>query len=320
MTPEGVLATVPSSFPPLSDPTLDGVSLMKSLITALRPVSGLVFGTVAVFAITTLSPDAGAVAPGKTTKPPATNPNLQKKKPRAKRPPVSGEAAKGVRRAELTHLEIGTETDGTWFWRATVANTGNQPIQRNDMQVRGTQLPFAPAHQSPKGASGSILTGDLAPGNSLVVKRYWTRCCYCKELKVDLWDAVNNRVVNTKTISQLIHRRGGSISVFDYEVENVMWNASTKAWTASVKNNTSYNLKVVVQANVLPGGDGAPKAAGGRRLVLAPNATTTVGPVRQSWIRSGDKLRVGLAFDGNKLYCNHDQYDCGKGYRVKTIP
>ena len=214
--------------------------------------------------------------------------------------------AKGVkaliRKAEIQSLVIGTESDGTWNWKAIVKNTGTAKIMKSTMTVQGVQGSSA--------ASGSILPSDLAPGQSVAVKNFWTRCCSSTLLKVDLYD-------NLKTPHTVISTKTASIPTIKMKVTDIRWNRSKKQWVAMVSNNTSLSIKIVVQGVATHANPIHWVGAGGFTQVIPPN-----GKIMQtgSWAayQPGDLLGVELRYFDQK-WCGGPGW-CKINYKQITLP
>lgn len=207
-----------------------------------------------------------------------------------------------IRKAKIMSLVIGTEPDGTWTWTAVVKNTGTAHIQKNTMTVQGVQGSSA--------ASGSILPSDLAPGNSVSVKRFWTRCCGSTTLKVDLWD-------NLKSPGSIISTKKVRIPIIDLKVIGIRWNGSQKKWTATVKNNTNLSIKIVVQGVATHANPIHWVGAGGFTKVVPPNGTVNQ---TGSWsaYQPGDLLGVELRYFDQK-WCGGSGW-CKIHYKQITLP
>ena len=144
-------------------------------------------------------------------------------------------------KAAITDLQIGTGPTGGWFWQATVKNTGNTPINGRDFTVQGLKKSFPAPQNNWTPASGSIIsTTVIAPNQSVVVKRNWTRCCQTDQLKVDLRRASNNTVMDTKLLTNLLKNPAQNIPV-DVRVKRIDWDSNTKKWRATLKNHFSIH-------------------------------------------------------------------------------
>ncbi len=207
-----------------------------------------------------------------------------------------------IRKAEIQSLVIGTEADGTWNWTAVVKNTGTTKIKKNTMTAQGVQGTSA--------ASGSILPNDLAPGQSVSVKNFWTRCCASRTLKVDLWD-------NLKSPASVISSKKVRIPRIRIKVTDIRWNRMTKKWTAKVKNNTNLTIKIVVQGVATHANPIHWVGAGGYTKVVPP-----MGIITQtgSWsaYQPGDLLGVELRYFDQK-WCGGPGW-CKIDYKQITLP
>lgn len=207
-----------------------------------------------------------------------------------------------IRKAEIQSLVIGSEPDGTWNWTAVVKNTGTAKIVKNTMTVQGIQ------DASP--ASGSILPSDLAPGQSVSVKRFWTRCCGSSTLKVDLRD-------NLKSPPKVISTKKVRIPRIRMRVAGIRWNGTSKEWTATVKNETHLAIKIVVQGVATHANPIHWVGAGGFTKVVPPKGTITH---TGSWsaYQPGDLLGVELRYFDQKV-CGGAGW-CKIDYKQITLP
>ncbi len=207
-----------------------------------------------------------------------------------------------IRKAEIQSLVIGSETDGTWNWTVVVKNTGTTKIKKNTMTVQGIQGASA--------ASGSILPNDLSPGQSVSVKRFWTRCCTSRTLKVDLWD-------NLKSPGTVISTKIVRIPAIKMQVIDIKWNRRTKEWTAKVKNNTNLAINITVQGVASHANPILWVGAGGYSKVVPPMGTATQ---TGSWsaYQPGDLFGVELRYFDQK-WCGGTGW-CKIHYKQITLP
>jgi hypothetical protein len=229
-------------------------------------------------------------------------------------------AAKTIRKAVITNFTIGTETDGRWFWRATVQNTGNQAFQARELSLQAQQIQFAPALHPAKPGSGSLVMRTLAPGASTTIKSMWNRCCQTNELAIALKDVPRNHVLDRKSISNLIHYNGYYTQVFDTKTKRIEWNNTAKTWQATFQNNTPYYLSMLVQGQLIKGNN-APLPAGGQRMVIGPNQTKSSMKFHANNAVNGDKIKVIFYFDSNNSFCKQSVRDCGgETGNIITVP
>lgn len=263
-------------------------------------------------------PAAGAVAMGQpgASKPSPFGPKINSKVT-AKNPALL------LIKGELTDLDIGTESSGKWFWEATVKNSGNAVIKKSDMTVQGIQKHFSSNYPN-KPASGSILPQDLAPNQSVTVKRYWTRCCVTKALQVNLRNNKTSSVVDSEELTNLMNIPGRPFGN-KLKIKNISWDDTAKAWRVTIKNDTPYAIKLVVQGYRLPGGNTSVtwQPAGGFRVTVPAGSTKVTKSVNQSQMQHGDKLKVALIFDTDKGFCGDysTEKNCGaERGNITTIP
>lgn len=224
--------------------------------------------------------------------------------------PAAQKAFKTIRKAVITNFTIGTESDGRWFWRATVQNTGNQAFQARELSLQAQQIQFAPAHHPAKPGSGSLVMQTLAPGASTTIKSVWNRCCQTNELSIELKDVPRNSVLDQESISNLIHYNGSYTEVFDTKTKRIEWNNATKTWQATFQNNTPYYLTMLVQGQLIKGSN-APIPVGGQRMLIGPNQTKSSMTFHANSAVNGDKIKVIFYFDSNTSFCKQSVRDCG---------
>ncbi len=223
-------------------------------------------------------------------------------------------------KAAITDLQIGTGPTGGWFWQATVKNTGNTSINGRDFTVQGLKKSFPAPQNNWTPASGSIIsTTVIAPNQSVVVKRNWTRCCQTDQLKVDLRRASNNTVMDTKLLTNLLKNPAQNIPV-DVRVKRIDWDSNTKKWRATLKNLSPYTVKITVQGVLWPQGATSPLPAGGHMITVGANAEATT-----MWLSGGTNAQNGDMLQVHKKFimgsCNESNEDCGyKGSNNITIP
>jgi hypothetical protein len=230
-------------------------------------------------------------------------------------------AVKHLLKAEITNFEIGTETDGRWFWIATVKNTGGGTIDARRLLLQATQIQFAPAHNPPVAGSGRLITSPIAPGVSKAVKAYWGRCCRTEELSVDLRDKATNKVIDQKSIPNLIHSMGYVTQVFDTKIKRIEWDNTAKTWQATFQNNTPYYLKMVTQGTMIIDNYTQPVPVGGQRLLIGPNQTKKSMKFKANNAVNGNEIKVTFYFDSNSSLCNQSVRDCGgEAGNLTTVP
>ncbi|MEJ2155664.1 MAG: CARDB domain-containing protein [Desulfobacteraceae bacterium] len=230
-------------------------------------------------------------------------------------------AVKHLMKAEITNFEIGTETDGRWFWVATVKNTGGGTIDARRLLLQATQIQFAPAHNPPVAGSGRLITSSIAPGVSKAIKAYWGRCCRTEELSVELRDKTTNKVIDQKSITNLIHSMGYVTKVFDTKITRIEWDNTAKTWQATFQNNTPYYLKMVTQGTLIIDNYTQPVPVGGQRLLIGPNQTKKSMKFKANNAVNGNKIKVTFYFDSDSSLCNQSVRDCGgESGNLTTIP
>jgi len=207
-----------------------------------------------------------------------------------------------IRKAEILSLVIGSEADGTWNWTAVVKNTGTTKIKGNTMTAQGVQGTSA--------ASGSILPNDLAPGQSVSVKNFWTRCCASITLKVNLYD-------NLKSPASVISNKKVGIPQIRIGVVGLAGSQTKKKWKATVKNDTNLSIKIVVQGLATHKNPIHWVGAGGYTNIVPP-----MGQITQygSWsaYQPGDLLGVELRYFDQK-WCGGAGW-CKIHYKQITLP
>jgi hypothetical protein len=240
----------------------------------------------------------------------------------SQKPTIPG-GIKTIRGAQITSLEIGTNASGTWFWKATVKNTGNATLNGPDLTVQGKCISFPPAQHTWQAASGSIVSqGTLAPNQTVEVMNFWSRCCLTYQLKVELRDKLTNKVWDSKLLSGLIYSTV-LMKPLDVRVKRIEWDDGVKGWKATIKNNTNFTVKITVQgdfydpsilpAKILP--------AGGQQLTLGPQAEGTTMQLHAPTAKHGDILRAHIGFIMGSGTCNETWENCGgKGSNNITIP
>lgn len=227
-------------------------------------------------------------------------------------------AVKNFWSVRITHVEVGTEADGRWFWMATVENTGNGSVEARRLKLKSTQIKWGPANNPPVPGSVQLVTQTIAGKSSVNIKSYWQRCCLTNELAIELVDMTNGKVYDTKNISNLIHSMPGRI--FDTKVSRITWDSATKKWQATLQNNTPYSLKMVVQGVLIKDINTLPTAVGGQRLVLGPNQSKVSMKFSAPNAVNGDKIKVSLYFD-QQSPCTDSARDCGaERGNIMTVP
>jgi hypothetical protein len=243
---------------------------------------------------------------------PAGTANPQTAPATSQKPNIPG-GIKTFRSAQITNLEIGTDATGTWFWKATVKNTGTATLNGPDLTVQGMCISFPPAQHTWQAASGSIVgAGTLAPNQTVDVKNFWTRCCLTTELKVELRDKISNKLWDTKSVSNLIYSTA-PMKPLNIRVKRIEWDDSVKGWKATIKNNTNYTVKISVQGDfyspnvtpvkILP--------AGGQQLTLGPQAEAVTMQLHAATAKHGDVLRVHIGLIMGSGTCNETWENCG---------
>ena len=256
----------------------------------MKPFTLLLIGLFALASLTVVPAESIAQAR------PARQGGMQSKAMDAKGMKVA------IRKAEIVSLVIGTESDGTWNWTAVVKNTGTAKILKSTMIVQGIQGSSA--------ASGSQLPGDLAPGQSVAVKRLWTRCCSSTLLKVDLYD-------NAKTPHAVISTKTVRIPIIRMKVAAIRWSRGKKQWLATVKNDTPLSIKIVIQGVASHANPVHWVGAGGFTRVVPPHGTITQ---TGSWAayQPGDLLGVELRYM-DQGWCGGPGW-CKIDYKQITLP
>lgn len=249
----------------------------------------------------TLTSPTQQVAPAKRIKTPVTI-----KRPR-------------IRKAEIMDLVIGTHASGGWYWEVTVKNTGTSTINGKDLTVQGEKKSFPPVQNSWTAASGSIVSQtNIAPNQTVKVKRNWSRCCKTEELRVKLRDKTSNSVMDTKTLTHLLFDCVGKMP-FNVKVKRVEWNDSTKKWRATLKNYSGYTGKLSVQGHLWPQGTTTPAPVGGATVTVPPNGEATTMWLSAPAAKHGDTLKVHKKFLMGS--CGESNDDCGfKGSNNITLP
>ena len=274
---------------------------------------------VCFFALFLLS-DGFAAGPVKPKTPVGTAP--QQTVPVTSQQPTIPGGIKTIRHAQITNLEIGTDANGTWFWKATIKNDGTATLNGKDLTVQGSCISFPAPQNTWKAASGSLVSqGTLAPNQNVDVKNFWSRCCLTDKLKVELRDTLTNKVWDSKLLEML----SVGINSLDarIRVKRIEWNISSKTWKATIKNNTNYTVKINVQGdfynpNILPA---TILPAGGQQLTLGPQAEAVTIPLHAATAKNGDTLRVHTGLIMGSGTCNETWENCGgKGSNNITIP
>ncbi len=225
------------------------------------------------------------------------------------------------KRAEILNFTIGTERNGIWFWEATIKNTGTVELDAQRTIVQAYKVSFPKAQNNWTGASGSIIgPGNLLPNQTRVIKEYWTRCCKTDLLKVDLRDNTTNTVLDTETLSHLVQNPVQNRPL-NVKVKKIEWNSVTKTWQATLKNISSYTVKLSVQGYLWPANTTTPVPAGGNVVTLGPNGETSTMWLHATTAQNGDMLKVHTKFLMGNNVCNESNNDCGfKGSNNITIP
>jgi len=227
-------------------------------------------------------------------------------------------AIKKIWGGKITGFEIGTETDGRWFWRATVENTGNGAVEARRLKLKTTQIKWGPANHPSVPGSVQLITRSIPAKGTETIKSQWERCCLTNELAIELVDVVSGKTLDQTSLPNLIH--GGPGVIFDKKVKRIEWDDTAKTWQATLQNNTPYTLKMVVQGVLIKGNNTPPTAVGGERVVIGPGATKlsmkhpAVGAV------AGDKIKVSFYFDQSAM-CTDAARDCGaERGNIITVP
>lgn len=206
-------------------------------------------------------------------------------------PPISTEHLRG---ATLTSLAVGTDPDGSWFWKATVKNTGKVVLGKTTMTVQGVEKETTGSSIE---ASGESLPEDLGVGKAVVVKSKWTRCYDAQKLDVQLRDEVaNNRVLATKGVSV-----DGATGLCNFTATTPKWNASAKTWQLAITNNGPYSLSLLVGSSVKPK-TGTEHWLGDFMTVVAPHSTSLQQAVAVADLQSGDSLDVVVKYDSRDAH------------------
>ncbi len=231
---------------------------------------------------------------------------------------TANQAMKHLMKAEITNFEIGTDTDGRWFWRATVKNTGSGTINANTLKLKTTQIKWGPANNPPVPGSVRLVTLSIAPGASKTFKTHWERCCLANELAVELVVVASNNVLDQTSIPNLIYGVPGVI--FNKKIKRIEWDNTAKTWQATLQNNTPYYLKMVVQGVLIKGNNVQPVAAGGQRMLIGPNQTKKSMKFHAANAVNGDKIKVSFYFDQSTM-CTDSARDCGaERGNITTVP
>ena len=218
-----------------------------------------------------------------------------------------------IRSPWIRGIRIGTETDGRWYWEATIKNNGNAMIKKDSIFVRGWQI-MENNQQLP--ASRRPLHIDLPPGGVTAIKAYWSRCCRTKSLQIDLFDTIFSppKKVTSKTVYVL-----PKVKYFA-KVENIIWNANLKEWTATIKNYTNMAIKIMVQGHGRHSNSSWFGAGGHSRVIPSNGVITQKGQYQGYHPGAGDQLRVTLYFLVDSAFlCGGNAY-CAFYKKKITLP
>jgi hypothetical protein len=217
------------------------------------------------------------------------------------------------------NLVIGTHASGDWYWEATIKNTGNSIINGKDLTVQGEKKAFPPAQNSWTAASGSIVSqANIAPNQSVTVKRNWTRCCKTQQFRVILRDKAKNIVLDTKLLDFLISNVAQSRPL-NVRVKRVEWNGGTKKWRTTLKNSSSHTAKLTVQGYLWPQGTTTSSPVGGHTIIVPASGEATTMWLSAPAAQNGDVIKVHTKFIMGS--CGESNDDCGfKGSNNITLP
>jgi hypothetical protein len=207
-----------------------------------------------------------------------------------------------LRMATIQSARIGTETDGSWYWEATVKNTGKVTFPKHSLTVQGYEtMKMGSAEVA---ASGSSVPSDLAPGKSVTVKNYFTRCCQANRLRLELWDGgvSPHRKMDSKVLPVYWTCPPYGLCM---DVTDIQWDKTKKEWTATVKNkHSNVAIKVTVQGLATHSSPIHWVGAGGWVKVIPPFGVVTLkGYYSDYHPGAGDRLKVEIRFIDNASWC-----------------
>ncbi len=196
--------------------------------------------------------------------------------------------------ATIQSVRIGTEADGKWYWKTLVKNTGGAELPKGSLTVQGVEIL---KNNQQVAASGSIVPKDLSPGETVIVKALWTRCCEAKNLRIDLWDVAisPHKKLASKTVS---------IPLISLEVKSISWDAQKKEWTTTVKNRTKMTMKIAIQGIATHSSPIHWFGIGGHTKVIPPlSVVTHKGHYSDYHPGEGDHLKVELRYFDSASWC-----------------
>lgn len=204
--------------------------------------------------------------------------------------PVLTQKAKPVLRSAITHLKIGTESDGRWFWEATIKNTGNVELDEQNVTVQVYK--FSSFQGTWTAATGSIIRSkSISPGQSRVIKNYWSRCCTTDKLKIELRDRKRHLILDTRTLTSLVFSPS-QYKPLNVRVKQIEWIATTRLWRATLKNFSQFTVKLRVMGtlDLSLGLYGWPvwNAVGADTITISPE-----GEASTMWLGGGGSSGIG---------------------------
>lgn len=208
-----------------------------------------------------------------------------------------------IKAAEIYNFGLRTDAKGAWYWEVWVKNIGGVEYPKNSLKVQGFQIL---QNNRTVPASGLLVPKDLAPGEMVMVKSYWTRCCQADNLEIrfELWD-----------VSASPHKKLWDKQVFiaglNVKVNDISWDVQKKEWTATIKNLRGNALKITIQAFATHSIPLHWVGAGGFSKLIPPDGILTQkGYYPDYHLGAGDRLKIEIRYFDNASYCG------GSGYCV----
>ena len=220
-----------------------------------------------------------------------------------------------IKKAKMTKIVIGTESDGSWYWKVDFKNTGNVKYEKDSLAVTGVLI-----RKSGGRISSPVypFNQELPPNEKGFVKIFFERCCDAKEIQFALFDT------STFPFKKLDGYKTVPVPGIRLNIVDLSWKTiqagSFGEWTARIRNLTNRATKVAVQALALPVNKSPQqwKGIGGQLKVIPPSGeiihkgtyhpsykiiSTPTPRIRRKKYVSGDHLKVELRFFHNKTRC-----------------
>lgn len=203
-------------------------------------------------------------------------------------------AAPSLKITGVTYAGAG-RSGQTFRWVATVANTGNVLIKKDQFVIKGTQL-YRSGNLSCDAGTGRF-PADLPPGKkATVVGSYDYKMSHKIKLDIVAKNGVRNQPVSTRTVT-------GPRLKADFTEFSI--NPTTRKWTATIRNTSTvparFNLRVYAEeANRTTHGLGNKNTS---KLAAGTTQTFTgpLGSYQSGWKVTGSIGLEGQYCDGNDV-------------------